>query len=75
MLVTRDLQQGTDWLATGKILFYIGSGQPIMKANKQGLPVDLAAAPDEGRRHHGRRLLLHGGDEQIAPSQCDEAFC
>lgn len=41
ILLTRDLQQGTDWLATGKILFYIGSGQPIMKANKQGLPVDL----------------------------------
>jgi iron(III) transport system substrate-binding protein len=40
-LLTRDLQQGTDWLAQGKILFYIGSGQPIMKAKKQGLPVDL----------------------------------
>jgi iron(III) transport system substrate-binding protein len=41
ILLTRDLQQGTDWLAQGKILFYIGSGQPIMKAKKQGLPVDL----------------------------------
>ena len=45
MLLTRDLQQGTDWLATGKIHFYIGSGQPIMKANKQGLPVDLLPHP------------------------------
>jgi ABC-type Fe3+ transport system substrate-binding protein len=41
ILLTRDLQQGTDWLAQGKILFYIGSGQPVMKAKKQGLPVDL----------------------------------
>jgi iron(III) transport system substrate-binding protein len=41
VLLTRDLQQGTDWLAQGKILFYIGSGQPIMRAKKQGLPVDL----------------------------------
>jgi iron(III) transport system substrate-binding protein len=41
LLLTRDLQQGTDWLAQGKVLFYIGSGQPIMKAKKQGLPVDL----------------------------------
>ena len=45
ILLTRDLQQGTDWLATGKILFYIGSGQPVMKANKQGLPVDLLPHP------------------------------
>ena len=45
ILLTRDLQQGTDWLATGKIHFYIGSGQPIMKANKQGLPVDLLPHP------------------------------
>jgi iron(III) transport system substrate-binding protein len=41
VLLTRDLQQGTDWLASGKVHFYIGSGQPIMKAKKQGLPVDL----------------------------------
>jgi iron(III) transport system substrate-binding protein len=45
ILLTRDLQQGTDWLAQGKILFYIGSGQPIMKAKKQGLPVDLLPHP------------------------------
>jgi ABC-type Fe3+ transport system substrate-binding protein len=45
ILLTRDLQQGTDWLAQGKILFYIGSGQPIMKAKKQGLPVDLMPHP------------------------------
>ncbi|HVO91268.1 MAG TPA: extracellular solute-binding protein, partial [Terriglobales bacterium] len=45
LLLTRDLQQGTDWLANGKILFYIGSGQPIMKAKKQGLPVDLLPHP------------------------------
>ncbi len=43
--LTRDLQQGTDWLGQGKILFYIGSGQPIMKAKKQGLPVDLFPHP------------------------------
>jgi iron(III) transport system substrate-binding protein len=43
--LTRDLQQGTDWLAQGKVLFYIGSGQPIMKAKKQGLPVDLMPHP------------------------------
>jgi iron(III) transport system substrate-binding protein len=43
--VTRNLQQGTDWLASGKILFYIGSGQPIMRAKKQGLPVDLLPHP------------------------------
>jgi ABC-type Fe3+ transport system substrate-binding protein len=45
IVVTRDLQQGTDWLANGKILFYIGSGQPIMRAKKQGLPVDLLPHP------------------------------
>jgi len=45
ILLTRDLTQGTDWLAQGKILFYIGSGQPIMKAKKQGLPVDLMPHP------------------------------
>ena len=43
--ITRNLQQGTDWLAQGKVLFYIGSGQPIMKAKKQGLPVDLLPHP------------------------------
>lgn len=41
ILMTRDLQQGTDWLASGKVVFQIGSGQPVMRANKQGLPVDL----------------------------------
>ena len=41
ILVTRHLEQGTDWLAQGKIIFYIGSGQPVMKAKQQGLPVDL----------------------------------
>ena len=45
IVLTRDLQQGTDWLAQGKILFYIGSGQPVMKAKKQGLPVDLLPYP------------------------------
>jgi iron(III) transport system substrate-binding protein len=45
LVLTRDLQQGTDWLAHGKIHFYIGSGQPIMKAKKQGLPVDLMPHP------------------------------
>jgi ABC-type glycerol-3-phosphate transport system substrate-binding protein len=43
--MTRDLQQGTDWLASGKVIFQIGSGQPVMKANKQGLPVDLMPHP------------------------------
>ena len=41
ILITRDLQQGTDWLGQGKVMFQIGSGQPVMKAKKQGLPVDL----------------------------------
>ena len=41
LLLTRDMQQGTDWLAQGRILFYIGSGQPVTKAKQQGLPVDL----------------------------------
>jgi iron(III) transport system substrate-binding protein len=45
IVMTRDLQQGTDWLAQGKILFYIGSGQPVMKAKKQGLAVDLLPHP------------------------------
>jgi iron(III) transport system substrate-binding protein len=45
IVLTRDLQQGTDWLAQGKIHFYIGSGQPVMKAKKQGLPVDLLPHP------------------------------
>ena len=45
ILMTRDLQQGTDWLASGKVAFQIGSGQPVMKANKQGLPVDLMPHP------------------------------
>lgn len=45
ILMTRDLQQGTDWLASGKVVFQIGSGQPVMKANKQGLPVDLMPHP------------------------------
>jgi len=41
ILVTRNLEQGTNWLAQGRIIFYIGSGQPIMKAKQQGLSVDL----------------------------------
>ncbi|HWP56805.1 MAG TPA: extracellular solute-binding protein [Candidatus Acidoferrales bacterium] len=41
ILLTRDLQQGTDWLARGRVLFYIGSGQPIIRGKRQGLPVDL----------------------------------
>jgi ABC-type Fe3+ transport system substrate-binding protein len=45
ILITRDLQQGTDWLAQGKVFFQIGSGQPVMKAKKQGLPVDLMPHP------------------------------
>jgi iron(III) transport system substrate-binding protein len=45
ILVTRHLEQGTDWLGQGKILFYIGSGQPIMRAQQQGLPVDLLPHP------------------------------
>jgi iron(III) transport system substrate-binding protein len=45
ILMTRDLQQGTDWLGSGKVIFQIGSGQPVMKANKQGLPVDLMPHP------------------------------
>jgi ABC-type Fe3+ transport system substrate-binding protein len=45
ILVTRNLEQGTDWLAQGKIIFYIGSGQPITKAKEQGLPVDLLPHP------------------------------
>jgi iron(III) transport system substrate-binding protein len=45
ILVTRHLEQGTDWLAQGKIIFYIGSGQPVMKAKEQGLPVDLLPHP------------------------------
>ena len=45
ILITRDLQQGTDWLGSGKVIFQIGSGQPVMKANKQGLPVDLMPHP------------------------------
>jgi ABC-type Fe3+ transport system substrate-binding protein len=45
ILITRDLQQGTDWLARGRILFYIGSGQPIIRAKRQGLPVDLLPHP------------------------------
>jgi ABC-type Fe3+ transport system substrate-binding protein len=45
LMITRDLQQGTDWLASGKVAFQIGSGQPVMKAKKQGLPVDLMPHP------------------------------
>jgi iron(III) transport system substrate-binding protein len=45
ILVTRHLEQGTDWLGQGKILFYIGSGQPVMRAKQQGLPVDLLPHP------------------------------
>lgn len=45
ILMTRDLQQGTNWLASGKVIFQIGSGQPVMKAKKQGLPVDLMPHP------------------------------
>ncbi|HEY2987534.1 MAG TPA: extracellular solute-binding protein [Candidatus Binatia bacterium] len=45
ILVTRDLEQGTDWLGRGKIVFYIGSGQPVMRAKQQGLPVDLLPHP------------------------------
>jgi ABC-type Fe3+ transport system substrate-binding protein len=41
ILITRNLEQGADWLAHGRIVFYIGSGQPITKAKRQGLPVDL----------------------------------
>lgn len=45
ILVTRNLEQGTDWLARGRILFYVGSGQPVMRAKQQGLPVDLLPHP------------------------------
>ena len=45
ILVTRNLEQGTDWLGKGRILFYIGSGQPVMRAKQQGLPVDLLPHP------------------------------
>ena len=45
ILVTRNLEQGTDWLGQGRIMFYIGSGQPITKAKQQGLPVDLLPHP------------------------------
>jgi iron(III) transport system substrate-binding protein len=45
LLLTRNMQQGTDWLAQGKIPFYIGSGQPVTKAKQQGLPVDLMPHP------------------------------
>lgn len=45
ILVTRHLEQGTDWLGQGRIIFYIGSGQPIMKAKQQGLAVDLLPHP------------------------------
>jgi iron(III) transport system substrate-binding protein len=45
ILVTRNLEQGTNWLGQGRILFYIGSGQPVMKAKQQGLPVDLLPHP------------------------------
>ena len=45
ILITRNLEQGTDWLAQGRIVFYIGSGQPVMKAKEQGLPVDLLPHP------------------------------
>jgi iron(III) transport system substrate-binding protein len=45
ILVTRHLEQGTDWLGQGKVVFYIGSGQPIMRAKQQGLPVDLMPHP------------------------------
>jgi ABC-type Fe3+ transport system substrate-binding protein len=45
ILVTRNLEQGTDWLAQGRILFYIGSGQSVTKAKQQGLPVDLLPHP------------------------------
>ena len=45
ILVTRNLEQGTDWLAQGRIIFYIGSAQPVTKAKQQGLPVDLLPHP------------------------------
>jgi iron(III) transport system substrate-binding protein len=45
ILVTRHLAQGADWLAQGKIIFYIGSGQPVMKGKEQGLPIDLLPHP------------------------------
>ena len=45
ILVTRNLEQGTDWLARGRIVFYVGSGQPVMRAKQQGLPVDLLPHP------------------------------
>ncbi len=45
MLITRNLEQGADWLANGRIVFYIGSAQPIIRAKRQGLPVDLLPHP------------------------------
>jgi iron(III) transport system substrate-binding protein len=45
ILVTRHLEQGTNWLGQGRIVFYIGSGPPIMRAKQQGLPVDLMPHP------------------------------
>ena len=45
ILITRHLEQGTDWLGQGKIHFYIGSAQPVVRAKQQGLPVDLLPHP------------------------------
>jgi len=45
ILITRHLEQGTDWLGQGKVLFYVGSAQPVVRAKQQGLPVDLLPHP------------------------------
>jgi iron(III) transport system substrate-binding protein len=45
ILITRHLEQGTDWLGQGKVIFYVGSAQPVIRAKQQGLPVDLLPHP------------------------------
>lgn len=41
VLLTRDLQQGLDWLANGKVDFYLGSALFTLRAKRNGLPVDV----------------------------------
>ncbi len=41
VILTRDLQQGIDWLAQGKVAIYLGSALFTVEAKRRGLPVDI----------------------------------
>lgn len=41
LILTRDLHQGVDWLARGKVELYLGSALFTLQGKQKGLPVDI----------------------------------